>query len=553
MPTFRSDSSASTIMTVSLTQIGRSGNNVTVRVNWSVTLGSSTNNGASSSNNRTLYIKRSSDGVTLGSGVIKNSQAWDAGQTYAGSFDITFSVGTMNAGSMNVYIQTSDGGTQSCIWTDRDYCTDFSFSWSKYWTNCGAATNLRFSVNPFENSVTLRWNAGADGINNPITGYELYWRLNGGADTKLNKGDATSHVLDTSGFARGALLDFYLKSVSVENMPSSARSIQARKNRAPNQPTSPSVSQTSYIPGDIIRVSFANTGDLDGNLAGFEVATDASEAIVGTNGAAAATYVDVDTTGWPQSIQRRFHVRGYDAFGVRGPWSTYTAQVTLNTAPLAPEISYPAAGSTVYRQRPHILLKAAATNDGPKHILCVNDGSEKTTADGTGFSCGANENLVSGQQVGYIPPVNLAIGTVPLSARMYDSFLYSAAVNRSFTVVTFAPADLVLTTPSLRIKAAMITELQTAVDNLRTAYGLPPISWEPCVAGTTLISSANDLIGQLQTALQGVIDRINGWDAGNTTGDISVVWISPAAEGGGVDRVKLRQAVEQLRSVVTQI
>jgi hypothetical protein len=263
--------------------------------------------------------------------------------------------------------------------------------------------------------------------------------------------------------------------------------------------------------------------------------------------------VSVDTTGWAQGSQYKFRVRGYDAFGIRGPWSTFTELVTLNTAPLAPEISYPAAGSTVYRKRPHILLKAATTNDGPKHILCVNDGSEKTTADGSGFSCGANDNLASGRQVVYLPTADLTVGAKTITSRMYDSFLYSSVVSRSFTVAAFAPVDPDLTVPGMKIKAALITELQTAVGILRTAYGLTAVSWTACVTGATLISTAAALITQLQDALQAVIDRINGWDTSSTDFDISVTWISPAADGGGVDRVKLRQAIEQLRSTIVLI
>jgi hypothetical protein len=73
------------------------------------------------------------------------------------------------------------------------------------------------------------------------------------------------------------------------------------------------------------------------------------------------------------------------------------------------------------------------------------------------------------------------------------------------------------------------------------------------VTGATLISTAAALITQLQDALQAVIDRINGWDTSSTDFDISVTWISPAADGGGVDRVKLRQAIEQLRSTIVLI
>ena len=553
MPTFRSDSSSSTTMTVSLTEILRVGTSVRIRVNWSVKLGSATNLGSSSSNNRTLYIYRST-GVLLGSAVIKSSFAWSAGNTYSGSFVFDVDVGTMDAGSWQVYIQTSESGTQSCIWTDRDYCTNFDFAWLLYWTAATAPKNPRILPTTYETGVTLAWDGATAGANNAVSGYYVYYRQGGGAEQSINVGNVTSWPLNTSGWARGTSLDFRVAAVTHRgDNPASSFSAAVIKNRVPNQPTSPSVPKTSYIPGELIRVSFANTGDPDGNLAGFEAATDASETIVGTIGSALATYVDVDTTDWEQSIQRRFRVRGYDALGVRGPWSTYTAQVTLNTAPLPPEISYPAAGSTVYNQRPHILLKAAVTNDGPKHILCINDGSEKTTAAGTGFSCGANDDLASERQVGYIPPANLSGGTVSLSARMFDSFLYSTSVTRSFTVAAFAPADPVLTTPGMRIKAAMITELQTAIGNLRAAYGMTAVSWTPCVVSTTLISAATALIEQLQDALQAVINRINGWDAANATGDITVAWISPAAEGGGVDPVKLRQAIEQLRSTIILI
>ena len=136
----------------------------------------------------------------------------------------------------------------------------------------------------------------------------------------------------------------------------------------PNTPTSLTLERTSYIPGETIRVYFANNGDPNGNLAGFEAGTDADAQIVGSNASAGATYVDIDTTGWEQGIQRKFRVRAYDALGAKSSWSNYTAEVTMNTAPLPPSIEYPAKGSTVYSKRPRVLLKAAQTNDGPKHI-----------------------------------------------------------------------------------------------------------------------------------------------------------------------------------------
>lgn len=459
-----------------------------------------------------------------------------------------------------------DGNGNANIGFSGDFSLSSSFisggsasgivSLTTIWTSASAPTNPNLSPGTYENSITFQWGAALPGVNNAILKYLIFYRWNYGNEHVVDVGNTTLWTLDTSIWARGTILDFRVTAVTQRGeYLGSGFSAAARKNRVPNQLTSPSVPKTSYIPGEIIRVSFANTGDPDGNLAGCEVATDQNETIVGTRAGAAITYVDVDTTGWPQGIQRRFRVRGYDTFGVRGlSWSIYTAQVTLNTAPNTPEINYPVAGATVYNRRPHVLLKAGATNDGPKHILCVNDGSEKTTAaNGAVFSSGTNDNLSSAQQVVYLPPSDLQTGSNTLTSRMFDSFLYSSVVSRAFSVAAFAPEDPDLSLPGMVIKAVYITALQVAIGHLRSAYGLSAVAWTPCIAGTTGIGSAGSLISELQTALQGVIDRINSWDASNTVFDISVVWVNPAAQGGGIDRVKLRQAIEQLRAIILQI
>lgn len=211
---------------------------------------------------------------------------------------------------------------------------DGTVSLTTIWTGASAPTNPTLSPGTFENSVTFQWGAAQPGVNNAILTYHVYFRINYGAEQGADVGNTTSWALNTSGWARGTVIDFRVFAITQRgDHPVSGYSAIARKNRVPNQPTSPSVPKTSYIPGETIRVSFANTGDPDGNLAGCEVATDQNETIVGTRAGASITYVDVDTTGWQQGIQRRFRVRGYDAFGVRGSWSTYTAQITLNTAP----------------------------------------------------------------------------------------------------------------------------------------------------------------------------------------------------------------------------
>lgn len=553
MPTFRSNSSAYTTLTATLTEISRGNGIVGYRCNWLASLGSGTNLGTGASNGRILYLHKASDGSVIASSQIKaTSEYWYASHDYSGSFTFSTSV-PHAAGNLTIYIQTTDTGVTSCIWTNRTYCTDFDVSYSEYWSAAVAPTSPAIAPAIFEASAVLSWGAATPGINNAITGYILYYRINGGAETPVSK-SGTNHTLDTSGIARGATLDFRVVAITAKgDNPGSARSAARRKNSAPYTPTSPTVPKSSYVPGEIIRVSFSNNGDYDSNLLGFEVATDASDTVVGQTLDAGATYCDVDTTGWSQGATVRLRVRSVDAFYVRSGWSTYTVAIVMNSTPNAPAISYPAAGSTVYSKRPHICLTASVINDGPKHIFCLNDGSEKTTAaNGERFSCGTADLLSSGQQVVYLPAADYAAGGKAVSARMFDSYLYSDVVQRSFSVGTLSLTDPDLTIPGTKIKAVHITELQTAINVLRAAYGLGAYTFSTVTPGVTMIGNLA-IIMELQTALGAVIDQINGWDAGTTIFDISVTWVDPTAAGGGVERVKFRQAVEQLRALITEV
>ncbi len=549
MPTFRSDSSAHTNLTVEFTQLGRGSGSVKYRCDWTVTTGSETANGTGTNNYRDLSIYWDT-GVELAKHRIKaTNEAWRASSKYQGSFE--FEVGpnvitTANPGSFGAYIRTNATGTQSCIWTR--YCTNFSISYGEFWSNAGAVSNLSLGPNPFENTVNFSWSPATAGVNNAILEYRLYTKIDE-TEQQIYAGSATSYQMNASGIARGKRLRANVVAITQRgDNPACGWSNTIMRNNVPNTPTSLTLDRTSYIPGEVIRVHFANTGDPNGNLAGFEAATNVDTQIVGRNTSAGATYVDIDTTGWEQGIKRKFRVRGYDALGARGSWSNYTAEVTLNTAPLAPSIEYPAKGSTVYSKRPRVLLRAAQTNDGPKHILCV--GEKNTQKDGAYFSCGVNDSLQGGQQVIYRPAQECINENQSLQAKMYDSFLYSEQISRNFKVSALSWADTDLSLPGMKIKAAHITELQNAVNILRAAYGFGGQNFTLVTAGVTKIGNIA-IIEELQQGLQEVIQKINDWDGGRFGMNIS--WINPAAANGGIDRVKLRQAIEQLRAAVAEV
>lgn len=549
MPTFRSDSSAHTNLTVEFTQLGRGSGSVKYRCDWTVTTGSETANGAGANNYRDLSIYWDT-GVELAKHRIKaTSESWRSSSKYQGSFE--FEVGpnvitTANPGNFGAYIRTNATGTQSCIWTQ--YCTNFSISYGEYWSGASAPYNLSMGPNPFENTVNFSWKPATAGINNAITEYRLYIKVDE-AEQQVYAGSATSYQMNASGIERGKRLRANVVAITQRgDNPACGWSNTIMRNNVPNTPTSLTLERTSYIPGQTIRIYFANNGDPNGNLAGFEVATNVNTQIVGSNASAGATYVNVDTTGWEQGTKRKFRVRAYDALGAKSNWSNYTAEVTLNTAPLPPSIEYPAKGSTVYSRRPRVLLKAAQTNDGPKHILCV--GEQSTQQDITCFSCGINDNLQGGQQVIYRPVQEQAAGSFAVQAAMDDSFLSSEVVSQNFQIEELSFTDANLALPGTKIKAAHITELQSKVNALRIAYGLQEKSFSPVLAGVTKIGNPA-VIAELQQGLQEVIGRINEWDDGKF--GMSISWINPSAQNGGVERTKLRQAIEQLRTAVAEV
>lgn len=152
--TYRSNSSASTTLTLTINETARNGTQRTFRVDWSVSLGSGT--GLGTGNPRTLSICKS-DGTVCGQSEIKSSsEVWSEGGSDSGSFDITIDVGTNTEGSISLYGMTNSSDVTSCVWNNRSYCTDIAVSYSAstlFMFNGQPVTALTFNGQPVTSLV----------------------------------------------------------------------------------------------------------------------------------------------------------------------------------------------------------------------------------------------------------------------------------------------------------------------------------------------------------------------------------------------------------------
>lgn len=152
--TYRSNSSASTTLTLNIYEVGRENTKRTFRVDWSVSLGSGS--GLGTGYPRTLSIYKS-DGTLCGQSEIKSSSTvWSAGGSYSGSFNITINVKTTSTGSISLYGMTNTDSIGSCAWTNRSYCTDIEVAYSAstlFWFNGNSVTTVTFNGQPVEHLV----------------------------------------------------------------------------------------------------------------------------------------------------------------------------------------------------------------------------------------------------------------------------------------------------------------------------------------------------------------------------------------------------------------
>ncbi len=527
-----------------------------------------------------LYMPWDNDAANEGFQAGTTHQATVGGNVYdyhiegrSGTAQVVLAAGWSNTTSFVVDLRGKSSNSNS---TSKGYSQNpyIVVTYTPY-TPPTAPANLSQSPNPFETALRLSWTRGSDGTNNPITGYDVrYQTSNDGSNWSSETSvivSASAEYYDIpsstiSGWERGMYVRFRVGSVSAYfSTVYSDYSSSVRKNRAPaGTATSLSASPSPYISGNL-SISFTAGSDPDNGVSGYH--TKYQESADGASWGGDVGLPDVGASSpWTTNLASygvqgryyRFYMQPYDPFGVAGPWSSPSNAVQYNAPPLTPTINCPVAGGTVYNRTPRILCTAAAANDGPKHTLKVKGArgtymSTDVSYTPAVFSCGVNDTLASQRKVVFRSNVtdDTVVGSNTFYARMYDGTLYSNEASRQFNVATLTFTDPNLSAPNMRIRAVHVTELQTAINTLRAAYGLGAVSWKTVTPNVTKIADVT-IIEQMQQAVAEIISKINGWDSGSTTLDISVTWVSPV-EGEGVSGAKLRQAIEQLRALLPAI
>ena len=414
-------------------------------------------------------------------------------------------------------------------------------------TQVSAPTAISFSPTAnFTNSLTVSWSGAAAGISNPITGYYLVPQFSVDNSTWTNgdlvqiSSSATygSYTFDTSSWSNGIYVYFKMRTLGTTavggtNQSGLFSSSTIRKQNV-TDPIPPSISLSSAA-GSInesITVSWgAGSAGTNNPIVGYSLKIMSCSTYNGT-------YTTIDEIEYGSSVRNanillpNYVTRGYYVkfcIGVIGS-ATYTATysplysdyVRVNNQPSAPSLIYPTPTSaTSYNVSPYIKLQAGTDSDGYSQdygIICDGEGSNWF---------GYRETYL------FRNSGNLTAYTVDSSE--------CSSIGKTFTITVSNPpwgrGNRVSSNST--VLATDLTQLRTAVNVMRTYYGLSAAAWtdSTITAGTTVIKAVH--FKELQTAISQIL---------SVQGQTTISWENIAA-GGKIKAShinQIREAIENL-------
>ncbi len=211
---------------------------------------------------------------------------------------------------------------------------------------------------------------------------------------------------------------------------------------------------------------------------------------------------------------RKFQVRVRGAAGADyySGWKAVTGSVRKNSAPAAPGVTAPVASKTIYNSQPRILATVGSDTDGHSQTLAA-----------SGYTASSGGAQAPGKKLLLRRSSAASAGAQSVSVSSTDALgVASSATARSFTYAVPAWTDASLVAGETPIKAAHMTELQAAINNVRAYYGLAAYPFSSITAGVTGLVGWTGHVAELRAAIDEVVSLVNGWDTANSTNDISL-------------------------------
>lgn len=454
-----------------------------------------------------------------------------------------------SGGSYNPDVSRTPGTyTQFGIWTidALDVYSSEKVSNSIYCdiTACGAPSACSISATLAEGNVGLLWSGASGGAGNAITSYEIQysdstdnstwgaWTALTTVTTSATSGSVTVSPPTTRGNyrrfrvrTRGAAGESFYSDWTV-----SGNSV--RKNTLPIPPTSFTATPVIY---EVNTITLTWSGTVQGASAIKQYVLQQASSIDGVNWSAYEALAIVVSSATSGSYEAT-------ASPVAGTYTRYRISVTdvldavsayvvsgaakKNSPPSAPVLVCPVSGSATYNTTPRFMITTGVEPDGQTQIVEVKLDSgpwHNSVDDPELFS--TSGQLGNGVNTVY-QAAALVAGNHTVTVRCLDSDIESSSIEviRTFTILP-TPFE-IITTNVTHVQAAHIQVLRTAVNAVRSYYGLSPIVWsEVIVAAKTAVKNWPFHISELRKAIELVITTVNGFDTSSTFDIPAVSWL----------------------------
>ncbi|WP_230397522.1 hypothetical protein [Novisyntrophococcus fermenticellae] len=480
---------------------------------------------------------------------------------------LTILILSASGGSYNPVVSSTPGTyTQFGIWTidTFDVYSVEKISNSIYCdvTACGAPTVCSVSAALAEGNVTLSWSGAANGAGNAITSYEIQYsdspdNSSWGDWTALTtvSTSATNGSLSVSPPAtRGNYRRFRIRTRGAAGVSFysdwTVSSNTVRRNTLPTPPTSFTAAPAIY---EGVVVTLAWSGAAPGTSAIKQYVIQRSTSTDGTNWSAyeALTIVVSSSTSGTYMANAsqiagtytRYRISVTDTLDAVSAY-VISGTVKKNSPPSAPVIVCPPSGGSSYNTTPRFMITTGVEPDGQSQMVEVkiDTGAWINSVDNPErFS--TNGYLENGVKTVY-QAETLAAGSHSITIRCLDSDIESASpeVVRNFTVLT-TPFE-TITANETHVKAAHVQTLRTAVNMVRSYYGLPAAAWsEDLSAGKTTVKNWPFHITELRKAIEPVITAVNGFDSSSAFDIPAVTWLPI---GAGRPKADVMQQIQNL-------